>query len=68
VVPQDSGHVDTSRAANQGLTLQSLRMPAAVTSDREFHHRTYWLEHQGRPFPFETARAWQSYSDIIAFL
>jgi CRISPR-associated protein Cas5h len=68
VAPQDSGQVDTAQAANAGLTLQSLRMPAAVTEDRVFTHRTYWLEYQGRPFPFETARAWRLGQDIFSFL
>jgi CRISPR-associated protein Cas5h len=68
VAPLDSGGVDTSRAAEQGLTLQSLRMPSAVTEDRDFHHRTYWLEHHGRPFPFETADAVRFGPDIFVFL
>lgn len=68
VAPRDSGQVDTFLAADAGLTLQSLRMPAAVTVDRVFTHRTYWLEHQGRPFPFETARAWRLGHDIFSFL
>jgi CRISPR-associated protein Cas5h len=68
VVPQDSGHVDTTKAADAGLTLRSLRLPHAVTEDRVFQHRTYWLEHRGRPFPFETDRAWRLGSDVFLFL
>lgn len=68
VVPKDSGRVDTSRAADAGLTLQSLRMPATVTEDRVFHHRTYWLEHRSRPFPFETDQAWRLGPDKFLFL
>jgi CRISPR-associated protein Cas5h len=68
VVPQESGQVDTAQAADAGLTLQSLRMPAAVTEDRVFNHRTYWLEHRGRPFPFKTAQAWRSGTDVFLFL
>jgi CRISPR-associated protein Cas5h len=68
VVPRDSGQVDTSQAADAGLTLQSLRMPAAVTEDRVFSHRTYWIEHQGRPFPFTTAHAFRCGPDIFVFL
>jgi CRISPR-associated protein Cas5h len=68
VVPQDSGQVDTAKAADAGLTLQSLRMPVTVTEDRIFHHRTYWLEHRSRPFPFETALALQSGPDTFIFL
>jgi CRISPR-associated protein Cas5h len=68
VAPQDSGRIDTSRAANEGLTLQSLRMPAAVTEDRVFRHRTYWLEHRGQPFPFETSEAFRSGPDTFVFL
>ena len=65
VAPQNSGQVDTSKAADAGLTLQSLRMPAFVTEDRIFSHRTYWLEHHGRPFPFETDQAWRLGPDIF---
>lgn len=54
VAPQASGQVATEQSADAGLTLQCLRMPAFVTEDRVFSHRAYWLEHQGRPFPFET--------------
>ncbi len=68
VAPQNSGQVDTSKAADAGLTLQSLRMPAFVTEDRIFSHRTYWLEHQGRPFPFETDQAWKLGPDIFVAL
>jgi CRISPR-associated protein Cas5h len=65
VVPQVSGQVATEQAADAGLTLQSLRMPAFVTEDRVFSHRTYWLEHHGRPFPFETDQAWRAGPDIV---
>ncbi len=65
---QDYGQIDTSKASEAGLTLQSLRMPFSVTEDRVFHHRTYWLEHRGRPFPFETGRAWRIGSDEVIFL
>lgn len=68
VVPQDSGQVDTAQAAAAGLTLQSLRMPVSVTEDRVFCHRTYWLEHQGRPHPFKTALAWRRGQEIFSFL
>jgi CRISPR-associated protein Cas5h len=68
VVPQDSGQVDTSRAADAGLTLQSLRMPSAVTEDRVFSHRSYWLEHLGRPFPFKTALAFRCGQQSLVFL
>jgi CRISPR-associated protein Cas5h len=68
VVPKDSGEVDPAQASDAGLTLQMLRMPVAVTEDRVFSHRTYWLERHGRPFPFETARAWRLGQDIFSFL
>jgi len=68
VVPQDSGQVDTSQAADAGLTLQSLRMPFAVTEDRVFSHRSYWLEHRGRPFPFGTELAWRCGQEVFSFL
>lgn len=68
VVPQNSGLVDTSQAADAGLTLQLLRMPDAVTQDRVFSHRSYWLEHHGRPFPFETALAWSCEQEVFSFL
>jgi CRISPR-associated protein Cas5h len=68
IAPQDSGRVDTTRAADLGLTLQSLRMPVSVTEDRVFSHRGYWAEHQGLPFPFETDWAWQLGADRFLFL
>ena len=68
VAPRGSGEVETSRAADAGLTLQSLRMPFAVTEDRVFDHRNYWLERSGRPFPFETAFAVRCGPDTIVFL
>lgn len=68
VVPQGAGEVDISQAADKGLSLQTLRMPAAVTEDRVFSHRTYWLEHLGRPLPFETERAWRLGEDSLTFL
>lgn len=68
VAAHDSGRVDTSKAADAGLTLQSLRMPVGVTEDRVFHHRTYWLEHRGRPFPFETDRACRIGPGMVSFL
>jgi CRISPR-associated protein Cas5h len=60
--------VDAARAAAGGLTLQSLRMPAAVTEDRVFQHRSYWLELQGRPFPIRTDEAWQAGPAKVSFL
>jgi hypothetical protein len=68
VAPRDSGQVDTSLAADKGLTLQSLRMPFTVTEDRVFGHRAYWVEHDGRPFPFQTELAWCREQEIFSFL
>ncbi len=68
VAPRGSGAVGTSRAADAGLTLQSLRMPFAVTEDRIFSHRSYWLERSGRPFPLETASAYRSGLDTFVYL
>lgn len=68
VAPHDPGRIDTAQAAKAGLTLQSMRMPFAVTKDRIFQHRAYWLEHHGQPFPFRTNQAWQSGPDHFMFL
>jgi CRISPR-associated protein Cas5h len=68
VSPQESIRVDAPTACAGGLTLQSLRMPAAATRDRVFAHRSYWLEIQGRAFPAETAHAWQCDSNVVVFL
>lgn len=68
VVPREAGQVDTALAADAGLTLQSLRMPHAVTEDRVFSHRAYWLEHEGRPFPFKTPQAWRLGGETVVFL
>ncbi len=68
VVQRDSGEVDSTRASDAGLTIRMLRMPEAVTEDRVFSHRTYLIEHRGRPFPFLTAQAWRLGQDIFSFL
>ena len=68
VAPQEPASVDTAAACDGQLTLQSLRMSATVTADRIFVHRAYWLEMRGRPFPAETAGAWQCGSDVVVFL
>jgi CRISPR-associated protein Cas5h len=68
IAPQDSGQIDTTRAADAALSLQSLRMPVSVTEDRVFNHRTYWLERSGQPFPFKTDVAWRAGSEIFIFL
>jgi CRISPR-associated protein Cas5h len=68
VAPQDVARVDTAAACDQGLALQTLRMPVSATAERVFSHRAYWVELQGRPFPAETADAWQCGCDVVAFL
>lgn len=68
VVAKDSGEVDPAQASDAGLMLQMLRMPFAVTEDRVFTHRTYWLERYGKPFPFKTEGAWRLGQDIFSFL
>ena len=62
------GHIDLTAACAEGLTLQSLRMPAEATADRIFTHRAYWVEFQGRPFPVSTDQAWQCGPEVVAFL
>ncbi len=68
VAPQDTATVDTAAACESGLTLHALRMPAAATADRVFTHRAYWVEVQGRPFPAQTAAAWQCGPEVVVFL
>lgn len=68
VVRQDIGQIDLTAACAEGLTLQSLRMPAEATADRIFTHRGYWVEFRGRPFPVSTDNAWQCGSEVVAFL
>ncbi len=59
VAPQDAGTVEMQAAFADKLTLQSLRMAYEVTAGRSFSHRAYWLEIEGKPFPMQTARAYQ---------
>ncbi len=57
VAPQEAGTVAMQEAFAGGLTLQALRMAWSVTEGRAFSHRAYWLEIEGRPFPFQTGGA-----------
>jgi CRISPR-associated protein Cas5h len=66
--PQDAGTVEMSDAFADGLTLQSLRMASAVTARRVFAHRGYWLEIEGRPFPFRTDQAFQCGEAAVVWL
>jgi CRISPR-associated protein Cas5h len=66
--PRDAVSVDSASACKDGLTLQALRMSVSATPDRVFSHRAYWVEHQGRPFPAETAEAWKCGPDVVVFL
>jgi CRISPR-associated protein Cas5h len=68
LAPSDAGTVDVASAADNRLTLHSLRMPHSVTADRVFSHRGYWFEHSGNPFPFETSSAFQCGGETILFL
>ena len=68
VAPQEAGEIDRGQAAADGLTLQALRMLSGVTADRVFSHRTYWVEIKGRPFPLETAQAWQCEGMAVVWL
>jgi CRISPR-associated protein Cas5h len=68
VAPQDGIRVDTAQACANGLTLHTLRMPVSATTDRVFTHRAYWVEVGGKPFPAETAAAWQCGPDVVVFL
>jgi CRISPR-associated protein Cas5h len=68
VVRQDSGRIDVEAACAGGLTLTSLRMPAEVTAERVFTHRSYWVEFAGRPFPIETGQAWLCGGEALVFL
>jgi CRISPR-associated protein Cas5h len=64
----EAGRVDTAAACADDLAVQSLRMPWAVTSERVFSHRTYLMEHRGRPFPFDTGEAWRCGSETVVWL
>jgi CRISPR-associated protein Cas5h len=66
--PQDAARVDTAAACSEQLTLHALRMSNAVTPDRVFSHRAYWVELHGRPYPAKTAEAWQCGPDVVVFL
>lgn len=68
VVPFNRCKIDTSAACEQGLAIQSLRMPRTVTNDRVFSHAAYRLERDGRPIPATTDAAWQIGDDVVMFL
>jgi CRISPR-associated protein Cas5h len=68
VVRQDAGKIDLEAACAEGLTLQSIRMPADATADRVFTQRAYWVEFHGRPFPVTTGEAWRWGSESVVFL
>jgi CRISPR-associated protein Cas5h len=68
VVRQDAGKINLEAACAEGLTLQSLRMPADATGDRVFTHRAYWVEFHGLPFLVTTGEAWQCGSEAVVFL
>jgi hypothetical protein len=68
VTPQDAVSVDTTLACSDQLTLQALRMSVAVTPDRVFTQRAYWVEIKGRPFPVDTEDAWKCGPDVVVFL
>jgi CRISPR-associated protein Cas5h len=68
VAPQDAGSVAMQEAFAAGVALQSLRMSCAVTTGRAFSHRAYWLEVQGRPFPFQTREALQCGEAAVVWL
>jgi len=68
VAPQKAVEVDLAVACSEQRTLQALRMPAAVTADRVFAHKAYWVEINGQPFPARTAAAWQCGADVVVFL
>jgi CRISPR-associated protein Cas5h len=68
VAPQEAGSVAMQQAFAGRLTLQSLRMACAVTAGRAFSHRAYWLEIGGRPFPFETSKAFQCGEAAVVWL
>jgi CRISPR-associated protein Cas5h len=68
VVRQDAGKIDLEAACAEGLTLQSLRMPAEATADRVFKHRAYWVEFHGRAFPVATGGGWQCGREGVVFL
>jgi CRISPR-associated protein Cas5h len=68
VAPQEAGAVEMQEAFAGGLTLQSLRMAWGVTARRAFSHRAYWLEIGGRPFPFQTAQAFQCGEAAVVWL
>lgn len=66
--PQDAGIVEIEEACKGQLTLQSLRMANTVTPVRSFTYRSYWVEIQGRPFPFQTAQAVQCGDAAVVWL
>ena len=68
VAPQESGTIALSAAFEAGLTLQSLRVSHAVTATRTFSHRAYWLEREGRHFPFQTSLAFRCGEAVVVWL
>lgn len=68
VFPRELGDLNTDALYARELALLALRMPHAVTADRVFSHRAYYMERTARPVPVQTDDAYQAGQTIVAFL
>jgi len=59
VFPKESGNPDTDRMFAEKLCLNMMRMPCAVSGERVFTHRDYYMEKDARPVPVKTDQAFQ---------
>lgn len=68
VVLQKGTQINDEAAFKKGLTVQMLRMPRSVSSDRVFKHATYYVERDGNPIFVKTDLAWKVREQTVIFL
>ena len=65
---QECATLDIDNIFRYELVLHSFRMPRAVTPERVFSHRDYFMERDARPVPVETDQAFKTSDEILMFL
>ncbi|QTA80759.1 CRISPR-associated protein Cas5 domain-containing protein [Desulfonema limicola] len=68
VFPRNCGEPDFETMFEQELSINSMRMPRSVTTDRVFAHAEYYMERDARPVPVKTDKAYQWKNQVIVCL
>lgn len=68
VFPMSLGTPDFETLYEKKLSLNSIRMPYSITSDRVFSLRDYYMERDSSPVPVDTDKAFQWKENIIVCL